>query len=217
MDLALGLYSVSEEDGDVEVCVELASLPPGGQLECEITVPFRVTDGPLTRKSVIMMHSVGITFNKPVPAELEVDYTGGPGDVVFHAASMPGDTACARMAVINDEVFECAHTFTVAVDSTPETYVIGQRVQAVVMIVDDEGIVHFVFCVFCTELLSALLTEAVVEFLEGEYTVEEGSDTVSVCVDSGITGGFERALTIGLTAQDGTACRLKSETLTALY
>ena len=39
------------------------------------------------------------------------------------------------------------------------------------------------------------------------YTVGEGSKSVSVCVESGVTGGFETALIVSLTAQDGTACK----------
>ena len=35
------------------------------------------------------------------------------------------------------------------------------------------------------------------------YTVGEGSESVSVCVESGVTGGFETALIVSLTAQDG--------------
>ena len=39
------------------------------------------------------------------------------------------------------------------------------------------------------------------------YTVGEENGTVSVCVESGVTGGFETALTVSLTAENGTACK----------
>ena len=43
------------------------------------------------------------------------------------------------------------------------------------------------------------------------YTVGEENGTVSVCVDSGVRGGFETALTVSLTAEDGTACKQYSK------
>ena len=39
-----------------------------------------------------------------------------------------------------------------------------------------------------------------------EYTVNENEGAVSVCVDSGVTEGFEADLTVSLNATDGTAC-----------
>ena len=41
-----------------------------------------------------------------------------------------------------------------------------------------------------------------------DYGIGEDSGSVSVCVESGVSGGFETALTVGLTAQDGTASEL---------
>ena len=43
-----------------------------------------------------------------------------------------------------------------------------------------------------------------------DYTVIEDSGSVSVCVETGALGGFETALTVNLTAQDGTACELQA-------
>ena len=37
---------------------------------------------------------------------------------------------------------------------------------------------------------------------------EEGGAPVNVCLESGVTGGFETTLTVSLSAQDGTACEL---------
>ena len=42
-----------------------------------------------------------------------------------------------------------------------------------------------------------------------ELIVQEGSGSLSICVESGVMGGFETALTVSLTAQDGTACKLR--------
>ena len=51
-------------------------------------------------------------------------------------------------------------------------------------------------------------TYAEVRFQRFSYTVSEENGTVSVCVDSGVTGGFETALIVSLTAEDGTTCKL---------
>ena len=51
-------------------------------------------------------------------------------------------------------------------------------------------------------------TVAVLEFLEDEYVVEEEGGSVSICVESAVISGIEAALTVSLTAQDGTACEL---------
>ena len=50
-------------------------------------------------------------------------------------------------------------------------------------------------------------TDAEIRFLRDEQVVTEESGSVSVCVESGVTDGFETALTVGLTVQDGTACK----------
>ena len=40
-----------------------------------------------------------------------------------------------------------------------------------------------------------------------EYNVSEDAETVSVCIDSGVTEGFQTDLTVSLSAIDGTACK----------
>ena len=47
--------------------------------------------------------------------------------------------------------------------------------------------------------------DAEVRFVTDEYMIREGSGSLSVCVESGVMGGFETALTVSLTAQDETA------------
>ena len=49
------------------------------------------------------------------------------------------------------------------------------------------------------------IPDAEVRFVTDEYRIGEDSGSVSVCVESGVSGGFETALTVGLAAQDGTA------------
>ena len=53
-----------------------------------------------------------------------------------------------------------------------------------------------------------MVTDVEVRFQRFSYTVSEENGTVSVYVESGVTGGFETALTVSLTAEDGTACEL---------
>lgn len=49
--MALAQYSVGEGDGQVEVCVQLTSVPDGG-LECEIKVTLVFKEGTKTRKYI---------------------------------------------------------------------------------------------------------------------------------------------------------------------
>ena len=48
-------------------------------------------------------------------------------------------------------------------------------------------------------------TDAEVVFIVNEYSIGEESGSASVCVDSGVTGGFETALSVFLSAEDGKA------------
>ena len=43
--------------------------------------------------------------------------------------------------------------------------------------------------------------------MSGEHSVSEDDGDVSVCVDSGVTEGFQRNLSVNLTATDGTASK----------
>ena len=40
-----------------------------------------------------------------------------------------------------------------------------------------------------------------------EYNVSEDAETVSVCIDSGVTEGFQTDLTVTIFASDGAACK----------
>ena len=44
-----------------------------------------------------------------------------------------------------------------------------------------------------------------VEFEAATYTVSEENWSVDICVDSGVTGGFETDLVVSLVAMDGKA------------
>ena len=45
-----------------------------------------------------------------------------------------------------------------------------------------------------------------VSFVLDGYIINEDAGAVSMCVDSGVTEGFEADLTVSLSAADGTAC-----------
>ena len=48
-----------------------------------------------------------------------------------------------------------------------------------------------------------------------EYNINETAGAVSICIDSGVTEGFQTDLTVSLTANDGTACKnIQSYTIT---
>ena len=51
-------------------------------------------------------------------------------------------------------------------------------------------------------------TDAEVRFVSDELRTQEESGSVSVCLESGVMGGFETTLTVSLSAQDGTACEI---------
>ena len=49
--------------------------------------------------------------------------------------------------------------------------------------------------------------DAVVGFVMNEYNVSEDAGAVSICIDSGVTGGFQTDLTVTLIANDGAASK----------
>ena len=51
-----------------------------------------------------------------------------------------------------------------------------------------------------------LISDAMLGFVMDRYSVHEDTGEVSVCVDSGMTEGFQTDLTVTLSAMDGTAC-----------
>ena len=44
-------------------------------------------------------------------------------------------------------------------------------------------------------------------FVEDMYDVDENGGSVMVCIDSGVTGGFQAVLTVSLSAADGKASK----------
>ena len=56
-------------------------------------------------------------------------------------------------------------------------------------------------------------------FDESSYEVDEDAGFVSICVDSGVTNGFETTLTVTLSASDGKASefKLSSSSLSDMY
>ena len=60
------------------------------------------------------------------------------------------------------------------------------------------------YIIFKHRDLFLFLPDAEVRFVTDEYRIGEESGSVSVCVESGVSGGFETALTVSLAAQDGT-------------
>lgn len=58
--------------------------------------------------------------------------------------------------------------------------------------------------------------DAEVRFVTDDYMIGEESGSLSVCVESGVMGGFETALTVSLTAQDGTAGETRASLNTSI-
>ena len=51
------------------------------------------------------------------------------------------------------------------------------------------------------------IPDADVGFVMNEYNVNETAGAVSICIDSGVTGGFQTDLIVTLIANDGTASK----------
>ena len=47
-------------------------------------------------------------------------------------------------------------------------------------------------------------------FVRTEYNISEDSGFINLCVDSGVTEGFQVALTATLSAESDTACKLST-------
>ena len=59
--------------------------------------------------------------------------------------------------------------------------------------------------------------DAVVGFVMDSYEVNEDAGSAGVCVDSGVTEGFEADLTVSLSAIDGTACEWYNSCSTVIF
>ena len=62
-------------------------------------------------------------------------------------------------------------------------------------------------CIYttCQHICWVCFTDAVVSFEQSAYEIDEDEGSVMVCVDSRVTGGFQTALTVSLSASNGTA------------
>ena len=133
------------------------------------------------------------------------------------------DSMLVLLTVTDDDAYEEAQELSVGIASIepPSVGVVG--LPAVVeclyingdtlapyneyTILDNNGrCTDLVYILILIMLSNKIIVDAEVMFVQHEYPVEEKAGSVTVCVDSGVTGGFEMALTVSLTAQDGTAC-----------
>ena len=69
------------------------------------------------------------------------DYTEpSPLQVTFSSGNVVGDTACAAFGILNDDILESDHEFTVNLESvTPPGPVLSAPFSTTVSISDDEG------------------------------------------------------------------------------
>ena len=59
----------------------------------------------------------------------------------------------------------------------------------------------------CNRIQQVYFPDAVVGFVMNENNINETAGAVSICIDSGVTEGFQTDLIVSLTANDGTACK----------
>jgi hypothetical protein len=98
-----------------------------------------------------------------------------------------GDVVCIGISIVDDDIYEAAQEFIVNITSVspPSAVIMGTPGSTTATIQDNQ--------------------DAVVVFVMDEYAVNENEGAVSVCVDSGVTEGFQTDLTVSLSATDGTA------------
>ena len=120
----------------------VVSVVPAGGLECEIVVTLTTMDGDKAGR----VHSWCIvsTVLVSLPSLLTVvgnDFTvADPLTVTFPTTSVSEDTACADITIVDDDVLEGDHSFTVQLTSTTPTGVtIGTDSSTTVTIQDNDG------------------------------------------------------------------------------
>ncbi|CAI8028755.1 hypothetical protein GBAR_LOCUS16349 [Geodia barretti] len=115
----------------------------------------------------------------------DYSHTGGELVIMYTEGDSPL-AKCLTFAILDDEILEGDHEFTVSISHVEPNWALGTPSVATVNIIDNDAEVRFV----TSELIA-------------------NETSVSVCVESGVSGGFETALTVGLAAQDGTASTLE--------
>ena len=116
------------------------------------------------------------------------------------------DMLCLNIAIADDDAYEENELFTFLITSaSPTSAVAIGASQAVKTIQDNNGIIVIVFVVLNFTPHIYCITDAVVEFEMASYEVNEEALNFVICIDTGITAGFQTDLVISITATDGKA------------
>ena len=117
------------------------------------------------------------------------------------------DTQCITIDIVDDMDFEESHSFYASILTiTPPVAPSGEF--ATVVIQDNNGkLFLYSFCIYKRiSFLLHILTDAVVVMVNSSQSVNEDDGSVSVCVDSGITGSAQTELLVTIAASVGSAC-----------
>ena len=145
--------------------------------------------------------------------------TSSTDDIIISSQSMftfvsgrtsSNDTSRVQLSVTDDGVYEESQQVAVNIVSVKPSSaaVIGDPHGTNLTLEDNNGLNPHSAIILKHRDLFLFLPDAQVRFVTDEYRIGEESGSVSVCVESGVTGGFQTALTVGLAAQDGTASKL---------
>ena len=140
----------------------------------------------------------------PLIAASDSDFTLASTVTFLGGLTYNGDTQCVEIQIVDDDIYEEDEVFLVTISTvTPSSAVtIVAPSNVTKTLQDNEGksdvkiIVEFATCLF---------VDALVQFEVLTYTVDEEDGDVEICVDSGVTDGFETDLIVVLMAIDGKA------------
>ena len=141
--------------------------------------------------------------------------TSNPVTLVFPNGTMSGGTSCTSVTIVNDNVLDCNHDFTVeitSINSSSPNVTVGTPSSVTVTIQDTDdgewaGVLWHQSACMNGDLFIHIpaVSSVMVAFEQTTYTASEGNGTTEVCVEvSGVPGGgLECEIVVTLTTMDG--------------
>ena len=138
--------TVNERDGSVNVAMVISG--PAGGLECKVIASLSLMGSSKAGSALILcsmlglyMHAIVIMLCCCSTVEGEDFAASGGLQVTFTSGSPDDAQQSVVIAIIDDDVLEGDHDFTVQLVSTdPSSVMIGAQSDTTVTIIDDEGI-----------------------------------------------------------------------------
>ena len=124
--------------------------------------------------------------------------------MVFSSGVVSGAMVCLDLAILEDDIYEEDQFLNVSIVSVfPSSAAAFGTDSSIITIEDNEGNIVLSQSFY---LPIYHISDAVVGFVMDGYNVNEGTGAVDICIDSGVTEGFQTDLTVSLSATSGTAC-----------